>query len=156
MAKIIMLIGIPGSGKTTYSKDLSLEYNAKVISSDKVRQTYVGIDEKDVFPTVYKLTIEEIKNGQNVILDATHITPKVRKRSFDTLDQYNVPYEKIAIYVDTPVDECVRRVEKRNQDPNELFLPLEVIESYGKNIIPPTKEEGFVEIKVIKNGKYVI
>ena len=38
MAKIIMLIGIPGSGKTTYSKELSIKYNAKVISSDKVRK----------------------------------------------------------------------------------------------------------------------
>lgn len=150
MAKIIMLIGIPGSGKTTYSVGLSEEYNAKVISSDKVRQTYVGIDEKEVFPMVYKLSIEELKEGRNVILDATHITPKVRKRSFDALDEYGIPYEKIAIYIDTPVEVCVKRVEKRNQDPNELFLPLEVIESYGKNIIPPTKEEGFEEIRIIK------
>jgi predicted kinase len=67
MAKIIMLIGIPGSGKTTYSKDLSSEYNAKVISSDKVRQLYVGIDEKEVFPTVYKLCIEELKEGTLVV-----------------------------------------------------------------------------------------
>ena len=52
MAKIIMLIGIPGSGKTTHSNELSIKYDAKVISTDKVRQTYVGIDEKDVFPTV--------------------------------------------------------------------------------------------------------
>ena len=46
MAKLIMLIGIPGSGKTTHSNELSLDYNAKVISTDKVRQTYVDIDEK--------------------------------------------------------------------------------------------------------------
>ena len=151
MAKLIMLIGIPGSGKTTYSKELSIKYNAKVISSDKVRQTYIGIDESEVFPTVYRLCIEELKNDCNVILDATHITPKVRKRTFDSLEQYGVDYEKVAIYFDTPVEECLRRVEVRNQNPNELFLPLEVIESYGKNIIIPTKEEGFNEIYIIKN-----
>ena len=149
MAKLIMLIGIPGSGKTTHSVELSKKYNAKVISSDKVRQTFAGIEEKDVFPTVYRLCIEELKNGVNVILDATHITPKVRKRTFDSLDQYGVPYDKIGIYFDTPVDVCVKRVEIRNQDPNELFLPLDVIESYGKNIVMPTKEEGFEEIIVI-------
>lgn len=150
MAKLIMLIGIPGSGKTTLSKDFSEEYCAKVISSDKVRQTYVGIKEEDVFPTVYKLCVGELENNCNVILDATHITPKVRKRSFDALDQFNIRYEKIAIYIDTPVEECARRVEKRNQDPNELFLPVEVVYSYGKNIIVPTKEEGFEEIRIIK------
>ena len=150
MAKLIMLIGIPGSGKTTYSKELTIKYNAKVISSDKVRQTFTGIDEKDVFPTVYKLCIEELKNGKNVILDATHITPKVRKRSFDALDEYNVAYEKVAIYIQTSIEECARRVEKRNQDPSELFLPVEVVYSYGKNIIAPSKEEGFNEIFIIK------
>lgn len=149
MAKLIMLIGIPGSGKTTHSVELSKKYNAKVISSDKVRQTFAGIEEKDVFPTVYRLCIEELKNGVNVILDATHITPKVRKRTFDALEQYDVEYDKIAIYFDTPVDVCIKRVEIRNQDPNELFLPLDVIESYGKNIVMPTKEEGFEEIIVI-------
>lgn len=150
MAKLLMLIGIPGSGKTTHSKDLAKEYDAKVISTDRVRQTYKDIKEEDVFPTVYKLCSEELKANRNVILDATHITPKVRKRSFDALDLYNVSYEKVAIYIDTPVEECIKRVEKRNQDPNELFLPLEVIDSYGKNIIIPSKEEGFIEIHFIK------
>ena len=150
MAKLIMLIGIPGSGKTTYSKDISREYNAKVISSDWVRQNYVGIKENEVFPTVYKLCVEELSNERNVILDATHITPKVRKRTFDALDQYEVEYEKIAVYLDTPVEECVRRVDIRNKNPEELFIPLEVIESYGKNLIVPTKEEGFSEIYIIK------
>ena len=151
MAKLIMLVGIPGSGKTTHSVELSKKYNAKVISSDKVRQTFVGIEEKDVFPTVYRLCAEELKANRNVILDATHITPKVRKRSFDALDAYDVSYEKIAVFLDTPVEECVRRVEIRNQNPNELFLPLDVITSYGKNIIIPSKEEGFNEIIIIKN-----
>ena len=149
MAKLIMLIGIPGSGKTTLSKELTVKYNAKVISSDKVRQTVVGIKENDVFPTVYRLCAEELKEDKNVILDATHITPKVRKRSFDALDEYGVTYEKIAYYFTTPVEECVRRVEKRNQNPNELFLPLEVIYSYGQNIIAPSESEGFVEINII-------
>ena len=151
MAKLIMLIGIPGSGKTTHSKNLSKEYSANVISTDKVRQTFVGIEESEVFPTVYRLCIEELKKDCNVILDATHITPKVRKRTFDSLDQYGVEYEKIAVYFDTPVEECLRRVKIRNEDPSELFLPLEVIESYGKNIIPPTKDEGFTEIYIIKH-----
>lgn len=150
MAKLIMLIGIQGSGKTTYSKELSKEYNAEVVSTDKVRQTYPGIVESEVFPTVYKLCAEKLKEGNNVILDATHITPKVRKRTFDALDQYKVEYEKIAVYLDTPVEECIKRVDIRNKNPEELFIPLEVIESYGKNLIVPTKEEGFSEIYIIK------
>ena len=33
----------------------------------------------------------------------------------------------------------------------EIFIPLEVIDSYSKNIIPPSKEEGFDEIIVLNN-----
>ena len=146
MAKLIMLIGIQGSGKTTYSKELSKKIDAEIISSDRIRQLYKGIDEKEVFPTVYKLCAAKLKENKNVILDATHITPKVRKRTFDALDAYSVYYEKIAYFINTPIEECVRRVAKRNEDPNELYLPLEVIESYGKNLIPPSYEEGFIEI----------
>ena len=71
MAKVIMLIGIQGSGKTTYSKVLKEKYDARVISSDKIRQTFIGIEEKDVFPTVYKLCSKELRSGYNVIIDAT-------------------------------------------------------------------------------------
>ena len=150
MAKLIMLIGIPGSGKTTYSKELIKKYNAKVISTDKVRQVYVGIEEKDVFPTVYNLCAEELRSNNNVILDATHITPKVRKRSFDALDEYGVTYEKVAFFINTPVDVCAFRVEERNKKPNELILPVDVVYSYGKNIIPPSENEGFSEIYIIE------
>ena len=151
MAKLIMLIGIQGSGKTTYSKVLKQKYDARVISTDKIRQTFLNIEEKDVFPTLYKLCAKELRQGYNVIIDATHITPKVRKRTFDALNEFNVNYEKVAYYIKTPLEVCVKRVDIRNQDPNELFLPLEVIESYFKNLIPPTEEEGFNEIHIIEH-----
>lgn len=151
MAKLIMLIGIQGSGKTTYSKVLKEKYDARVISTDKIRQTFLNIEEKDVFPTLYKLCAKELLQGYNVIIDATHITPKVRKRTFDALNEFNVNYEKVAYYIKTPLEVCVKRVDIRNQDPNELFLPLEVIESYFKNLIPPTEEEGFNEIHIIEH-----
>ena len=151
MAKLIMLIGIQGSGKTTYSKVLKVKYDARVISTDKIRQTFLNIEEKDVFPTLYKLCAKELLQGYNVIIDATHITPKVRKRTFDALNEFNVNYEKVAYYIKTPLEVCVKRVDIRNQDPNELFLPLEVIESYFKNLIPPTEEEGFNEIHIIEH-----
>lgn len=153
MAKLIMLIGVPGSGKTTFARKMSSELGYKIISSDVIRQTFPGIEENKVFPTVYKMCIEELKNNRNVILDATNITPKVRKRAWDALDSYEVKYEKVAYYFDTPQDICVSRVEKRNLDKNELYLPVDVIVSYYQNIVKPTCDEGFSEIVIIKNNE---
>ena len=151
MATIHVLVGIPGSGKSTYAKSLEKQKGYIIVSSDTVRNLHPDWEESLIFPEVYRLCSEYLKNGQDIIYDATNITPKVRKRTFDSLDQFGVTYEKIAYYFDTPVEVCLKRVEKRNQDPNELFLPLEVIESYGNNIIVPTNEEGFSEIYIIKN-----
>ena len=60
--------------------------------------------------------------------------------------------EMIAYYFDTPVDECVKRVDVRNNLPGNLFLPLDVIKSYGERIIKPTLDEGFKKIIEIKNN----
>lgn len=150
MAKVIMLIGVPGSGKTTFAHNLSLEKGYKVISSDVIRQTFPGINENKVFPTVYEMCVNELRNGRDIILDATNITPKVRKRAWDALDAFGVKYDKVAYYFDTPKEVCIERVEKRNKMDGELFLPTDVIVSYHNNIIEPTYEEGFKEIVIIK------
>ena len=39
--------------------------------------------------------------------------------------------------------------------PGERYLPLEVVESYGKRVIKPTLDEGFVFIKTVKGGKII-
>ena len=75
-----MLIGIQGSGKTTFATKLSQEKNCIVASTDYVRKHIKDVKESEVFETVYKMVAEAIKNNQDLIYDATNITPKVRKR----------------------------------------------------------------------------
>ena len=154
MAKVIMLIGVPGSGKTTFAHNLSLEKGYKVISSDVIRQTFPGIKENNVFPTVYEMCVNELRNGRDIILDATNITPKVRKRAWDALDAFGVKYDKVAYYFITDPNKCMERVAIRNTLPNERYLPVEVIKGYGEKIIAPAIEEGFKEIIVIDNNKH--
>lgn len=149
MSTLYMLVGIPGSGKTTFALKKEKEDNIKVVSSDRVRILHPEWNEELIFPEVYRLTSEYLKNGFDVILDATNITPKVRKRVFDAIDSYNVSYNKIAYFFDAKVDECVERVKVRNTLKGELFLPLDVIASYSEKIIKPSKEEGFDEIYVL-------
>lgn len=153
MATVHMMIGIPGSGKTTFARSLSKEHNYVIVSSDVVRMLHPDFDETKVWPEVYRLCAENLKNNQDIIFDATNITPKVRAR-FDTeLSKYHVKYQKIAYFFKTDVSKCIERVTKRNTLSNELYLPTEVISSYGEKIIPPTTDEGFIEIKIIENNQ---
>lgn len=146
MATVYMMIGIPGSGKTTLSKIIEEKTSAVIISTDKVRQLNPGIPEADIWPKVYALCASFLAKGCDIIYDATNITKKVRSRFDMELAKYDVKYEKVAIYVTTSVDCCIKRVAIRNTLPNELFLPLEVISSYGEKIVPPSIDEGFKKI----------
>lgn len=151
MAILHMMMGIQGSGKSTYSKKLSKEYNCKIMSTDEVRKANPNLDEKYVFPEVFKLCSIELKNGRGVIFDATNITPKVRERNLNSIKELYSDFETYIYFINTDVEICKKRVNERNKKDGEIFIPMEVIESYSKNIIPPSAEEGFDKIIVLNN-----
>lgn len=150
-----MLVGIQGSGKTTFALQLQKELNCDIASTDYVRKNYKNIDEKNVFSMVYELCAKELKNNKDIIYDATNITPKVRKRFFDEMVNLGVVPLVGAYYFDTDVNECFNRVKFRNTLENELYLPEEVVFSYHQKLIKPTFDEGFKFIKIVKEGNIV-
>ena len=123
MSTVHLMIGIPGSGKTTFVKKLKRTVKGKnyqLVSTDVVRKNNPGIDEKEVWPYVYKLVAECIKNNEEEIFDATSITPKVRKRFIDNVELHNVKCEIIAYFFDVDKHICAARVEKRNKEEKEI------------------------------------
>lgn len=150
---IHMMIGIQGSGKTTFSKKLAKDINAVVVSTDLVRMANPGISEDLVWPYAYKQVAECIENSIEVIFDATSITPKVRKRFINNIELHGVKCEIIAYFFDVDKNVCASRVEQRNKDNTQINIPIEVIYSYSERLIPPTLDEGFKSIKIVRNGK---
>lgn len=146
MAKVHMMVGIPGSGKSTYSEALHQECGYPIVSTDVVRTLHPDWEEVKIWPEVYRLCAEYLSNDVDIIYDATNITPKVRNRFCDEVNKLYDKYERVAYYFDVPVEICKNRVIERNKIPGNLFLPPEVIASYGEKIIKPTKEEGFIDI----------
>ncbi len=155
MSTVYMMIGIQGSGKTTFAKVLSKGFNISIVSSDELRTNNPDLKEELVFPTLYKICKDKILNNESFIYDATNITPKVRKRFVDSLTELGVNrdlYDIVAVYFEPDVELSIERVNKRNKEPNERFMPLDVIKEYAKNIVEPTNDEGFSQI--IKISKY--
>ena len=133
-----MLIGIQGSGKTTFAKQLQKELNCEIASTDYIRANYKDVKEADVFSMVYKMCSDALNNNKDIIYDATNITPKVRRRFFDEMEKNNVTPQVTAYYFDTDVVECYNRVKMRNTMEGELYLPEEVVFSYNEKIKRPT------------------
>jgi len=155
MPNLHLLIGIPGSGKSTFSKNIMKEYQCDCISSDVVRTLNPQMPESDVFPEVCRLCAYHLAQNEDVILDATNITPKVRSRNINDIKSHNVDFDVIAYYFKTDWRKCLERVKIRNLNPSERFLPLEVIASYGHKIVAPSHSEGFKDIVIINNNRTI-
>lgn len=162
MAKVHLMIGIQGSGKSTFANKLSNDNNIMIVSTDRVRQLNPTWPEENIWPEVYRLTAELIKKGKDVIFDATNITPKVRERflnnvltHFDDYSKENLPFEYIGYFFDVDPKICFDRVSKRNSDPNELYLPPEVVFSYYERLVEPTYNEYFTLIYIVKNNTLI-
>lgn len=153
MSTLHMLVGIQGSGKSTYAKKLSKEFNAPIISSDIIRTLHPDWEEALIFPEVYRLCSDYLKQGIDVVADSTSITPKVRARYIETVASYGVEFKTAAYFINVPYEICYERVLKRNKNPEERYLPLEVIVSYASRLIPPTVEEGFSYVREVDQVK---
>ena len=150
---IHMLVGIQGSGKTTFANELKKELNCEIVSTDNVRKE--GVPETEVWKVVYQKCADALNNNQDVIYDATNITPKVRQRLFDEVIKLNATPVVGVYYFVTDVKTCYERVKVRNTIEGELYLPEEVVYSYHSKLIEPTFDEDFVFIKKVQDGKVI-
>ena len=91
---LMMLVGIAGSGKSTYAKSLSKYYT--IHSSDDLREEMFGdVNENSresnakLFDELHRSIKEDLKSGKDVIYDATNLN---RKRRLGFLQELkNIP-----------------------------------------------------------------
>lgn len=142
----IMMVGLVGSGKSTYAKQLAEETNAIICSSDAIREELCGDENsqennEEVFKILHSRIKENLKNGKNVVYDATNINSK-RRRAFLS-ELRNVPCVKKCVIMATPFDDCCEQNNLRNR-----IVPYEVIERMYKNWNTPYWFEGWNEIEI--------
>jgi predicted kinase len=82
---IIMLSGLPGTGKSFLSHKLAERLTFTIVESDAVRKelfaqpSYSPEESAAVFHTVHRRIEELLNNGRSVIFDATNLEEKHRK-----------------------------------------------------------------------------
>ncbi len=143
---MICMVGLPGSGKSTYAKELADEMRAVICSSDAIREELCGDENsqdknEDVFKILHSRIKESLRKGVNVIYDATNINSK-RRRAFLS-DIRNIPCIKKCIIMAVPFNDCCEQNNSR-----ERVVPHEVIERMYKNWNTPYWFEGWDEIEI--------
>jgi predicted kinase len=142
----VVLIGLPGSGKSTYLERLGLT----ALSSDAVRGLLAD-DETDqsihreVFATLRYLLRRRIALARPcTYIDATHLTPRERRPYLKLGQIFGCAVE--AIFFDVPLDVCRERNRGRART-----VPEDALERMAAKLVPPAEEEGFSAITVVRD-----
>lgn len=143
--KIVVLVGLPGSGKSTYLSQIG----APALSSDAIRRLLAD-DETDqtindrVFETLRYLLRQRIALGRRVTyIDATSLTPQERAPYIGIAKSYGADVE--AIFFDVSPEACMERNRLRAR-----VVPEEAMARMAARLAPPTLAEGFSRIEIYR------
>ena len=153
MSKLFIMIGAPGSGKTTWCKN-NVPKNAVYISRDEIRFNIIK-DEDSYFSKekiVYDIFInkinEALESGLDVYADQTSLNAGSRKKLIDALNKR--PDEINVIYIERPLSTILEYNLKRT---GRKLVPNDVIIKMYNSISKPTAKEGIDYLYIInKNG----
>lgn len=142
-----LLTGLSGSGKTTYAKDIKDRENCVLLSSDDLRKEFYGdenIQENPafIFEQMRIRTLQALKEGKNVIYDATNLSSKRRKA---LLKQLPKDVYKICHCIVTPLDKCIENDTKRERHVSESVI-MRQLEQFQM----PWYDEGWNDIIIVK------
>lgn len=157
MSKLIIIVGIAGSGKSTYAKRLLLEMpeGTEIFSSDDLREEMFGFQEQDknteLFQELKKRVSAHLATKGDCILDATNTSKKRRIAFINGLPKGTIVEAHV---IATALSQCVANNANRQRQ-----VPVGVIWKQFEHFHFPVKGEGFSEVKIIKSdgefGLYV-
>jgi predicted kinase len=144
------MIGVPGSGKSTWISRQEWAHDCVVVSTDayverfaaRMQSTYSEVFAA-VMPRAIRLMMRRVRwaqaRGLDVIWDQTSTTAYSRRRKFAAL----YDYQHIAVVFRTPEwPELRQRLDGR---PGK-HIPRKIVKSMIHSFEPPTEDEGFQEI----------
>lgn len=157
MSKLVILSGVPGSGKSYFSNLIKMSNfnHVYIVSSDKLRSLLTG-NQQDLSsdPIMWKMFYElpkiySLDKKSVVIMDATAINSKYRIDANINLKKYFD--ETILIFF--KIDKNVINKQNLNRD---YPIPQEAVDYYFTNLEEPSSrdEQFFDRILIVNNDNF--
>jgi predicted kinase len=158
MPELIMLCGIPTSGKSTYVEKLKkLDYwkNAVVLSTDdyiEKESKRLGMTYNQIFDDVIDNATRELElefnmakdKGKDIIWDQTNLSIKSRRKKLSKLPSY---YRRSAVYFEVSLEDAL----ERNRHREGKFIPESILKRMCHQFEVPTISEGFDYVEKVEN-----
>jgi len=141
---LYITVGLPGSGKSTYAKEFIKGKEIEYLSSDSLRAVF-GKSEEDqtvtplVFGHIKRKVDEFLKDGKNVMVDATSVNRKERSDYINTAKKYGAKVVAIVFKMDR--QGLIDRNKKRGEQGGRV-VPDWVIDKMLAKFEEPSYSEG--------------
>lgn len=141
---LYITVGLPGSGKSTYAKEFIKGKEIEYLSSDSLRAVF-GKSEEDqtvtplVFGHIKRKVDEFLKDGKNVLVDATSVNRKERSDYINTAKKYGAKVVAIVFKMDR--QGLIDRNKKRGEQGGRV-VPDWVIDKMLNKFEEPSYDEG--------------
>jgi predicted kinase len=156
MPILTVLVGLPGSGKSTYVKSIINE-NTFVYSTDQFIENaakHFGVTYNEAFADNIKaagasmnlLLNEAIQKRKHVIWDQTCLSAKKRR---GIISRFPNSYARFCICRVPPRDDAEwAELNRRTLSREGKIIPSHIIESMADTYVEPTREEGFDVVRL--------
>ena len=160
--------GLTGTGKTTAANKISVDYNARKISTDEVRKEMMGIDKyerhhepyntgiyspekmKETYLRVIEKGKKYLKKNRNVVLDATFKTKDLREKAKEISDKEDSNF--LIINTVMPEEKVKRYLEERVQKKSISDGRWEIYEKQKDSFDKLSSDEKYIQIDVSNNS----
>jgi predicted kinase len=121
---LILTIGLPGSGKSTFARRLASEIGAIILESDALRRclfdepAYSRAESQRLFAALHNTARELLVTGHNVIIDATNIKETDRRPAQDVAKETGVRLLQLSFWA--PPEVIEKRLARRLATPDSL------------------------------------
>jgi predicted kinase len=145
---IVLAIGLPGSGKSSWFK----RHSIIPLSSDLIRGLLFDDPTEQRFQDLVFSTLRAMLRARMIAgrpwnyIDATNLSPKERHSWIKMAKDFG--YEAHAVFFDVPTEVCMERNRMRSRN-----VPDDIMQRMGQKLRPPKFEEGFAKITIVRLKK---
>jgi predicted kinase len=142
---VVLAIGLPGSGKSSWFK----RHNIHPLSSDLLRELLFDDVHEQRFQDLIFSNLRSMLKARLIArrpmnyVDATNLTPHDRHSWIKLAKDYG--YDVQGVFFDVPLEVCMERHQRRGR-----LVPEDIMRKMANKLKPPTFEEGFSKITVVR------
>jgi predicted kinase len=142
---VVLAIGLPGSGKSSWFK----RHNIHPLSSDLLRELLFDDAQEQRFQDLVFSNLRSMLKARLIArrpmnyVDATNLTPHDRNSWIKLAKDYG--YDVQGVFFDVPLEVCLERHQRRGR-----VVAEDVMRKMAGKLKPPTFEEGFSKITVVR------